>query len=172
MREKQLKEQAAIKENAPDLAEVPSASVRCSGRSVKSNTSTNTNTDSIYAKVNEDTTKPMTPTGPESIGLVSQISFEKSSVGRGSFGQNSVGKGSVASGCGSRVCSPTGSKNGTLTRNKQKNSNLISTGTPPVSPTSDPQLDLLIMSLAKETLTGINTKTDNDLNKLEGKSSL
>lgn len=167
LREKQLKEQAAIKENAPDLAEVPSASVRCSGRSVKSNTSTNTNTDSIYAKVNEDTTKPMTPTGPESIGLVSQISFEKSSVGRGSFGQNSVGKGSVASGCGSRVCSPTGSKNGTLTRNKQKNSNLISTGTPPVSPTSDPQLDLLIMSLAKETLTGINTKTDNDLNKLE-----
>lgn len=153
-----------MQETTPEV----SNSVRCSGRSVKSNISTVTNTDSIYAKVNEDTTKPMTPTGPESLGMVSQSSFGKTSE-RGSIGHNSVGKGSIASACGSRVCSPTGSKNDTLTRNRQKNSNLISSGaTPPVSPTSDPQLDLLIMSLAKETLTGVNTKTDNDLNKLEG----
>ncbi|XP_044763398.1 band 4.1-like protein 5 isoform X2 [Coccinella septempunctata] len=166
LREKQMKEQAAKQENV--TTEVPTSSVRCSGRSVKSNTSINTNTDSIYAKVNEDTTKPMTPTGPESLGLVSQSSFGKSSIERGSLGRNSVGKGSISSACGSRVCSPTGSKTDTLTRNKQKNSNLMSgSSSPAVSPTSDPQLDLLIMSLAKETLTGVNTKTDNDMNKLE-----
>ncbi|KAK9752001.1 FERM N-terminal domain [Popillia japonica] len=137
----------------------PSSS-RCSERSIKSTATNVTNTtdnDPLYCKVNDDITKSLTPTGPESIGLVSQNSF-----GKGSIGQNSFGKASI--GCNSSY-SPVlsnGSKNGTLKKNKP------TTPTSPTPSNADSQLDFLLKSLAKETLTGIQRdESRNESSKLE-----
>ncbi|XP_022902726.2 band 4.1-like protein 5 isoform X2 [Onthophagus taurus] len=141
----------------------PSSS-RCSERSNKSTATNATNTtdnDPLYCKVNDDLTKSLTPTGPDSLGLASQSSFGKGSTGHNSFGKASIG-------CGSSY-SPVlsvGSKNGTLKRNK--------TATTPTSPTpssnADSQLDFLLKSLAKETLSGIQRdESRNETNKLEAK---
>ncbi|CAG9861121.1 unnamed protein product [Phyllotreta striolata] len=137
--------------------------------------STATPTEPLYYTVKDDVTKSLTPTpstptptGPESIGLLSHSSFGKASVGHNSFGKssighNSFGKASVNSygrasvggaSCNSPVLS-TGSKNGTLQRNKSATPSQV----PSVSPTpsnADSQLDFLFKSLAKESLSGIN----------------
>ncbi|KRT83909.1 FERM domain containing protein, partial [Oryctes borbonicus] len=142
----------------------PSSS-RCSERSIKSTATNVTNTtdnDPLYCKVNDDITKSLTPTGPESIGLVSQNSF-----GKGSIGQNSFGKASI--GCNSSY-SPVlsnGSKNGTLKKNKPTTPNILDTSSPTPS-NADSQLDFLLKSLAKETLSGIQRdESRNESCKLE-----
>ncbi|XP_076254642.1 uncharacterized protein LOC143192822 isoform X1 [Rhynchophorus ferrugineus] len=141
----------------------PSSS-RCSERSTKSNTTNATDNEPIYCQVKDDLTKsltptPSTPTRPSSIGLVSQNSF-----GKGSVGQNSFGKSSVACGSTYSPALSNSSKNGTLKRNKT----VTPTGNGPVSPTpsnADSQLDFLLKSLAKESLTGV--ARDESRNKLE-----
>ncbi|CAH1104017.1 unnamed protein product [Psylliodes chrysocephalus] len=141
-----------------------------------SDKSTTTPTEPIYYTVKDDITKSLTPTpstptptGPESIGLMSHSSFGKASVGQSSFGkssvgQNSFGKASVSSfgrvsASGGSANSPVlsvSSKNGTLPRNKPITP---TSPIPPVSPTpsnTDSQLDFLFKSLAKESLSGIS----------------
>lgn len=106
LREK-LKEQAAAvdNENSNKRTEnLPESSARDSQRSVRSNTTTTTDNDPLYCKVVDDNTKSLTPTGPESLGLVSQSSFGKGSVGQNSFGKASVGQnsfGKASLGCSS-----------------------------------------------------------------------
>ncbi|XP_074040513.1 yurt isoform X3 [Leptinotarsa decemlineata] len=154
-----------------------------SNSSEKSSPTTNESNEPIYCTVKDDLTKSLTPTpstptptGPESIGIVSQNSFGKASVGRSSFGkasvgQNSFGKASVHSfgkvsngnsfgkasvGCGSS--SPVlsvSSKNGTLPRSKPVSPTTVLPPTSPTPSNTDSQLDFLFKSLAKESLTGI-----------------
>lgn len=113
--------------------------------------------------------------------------MSQNSFGKGSIGQNSFGKASI--GCNSSYrydfvytfwrlhCfyppsyySPVlsnGSKNGTLKKNKP------TTPTSPTPSNADSQLDFLLKSLAKETLTGIQRdESRNESSKLEGKISL
>ncbi|CAH0549113.1 unnamed protein product [Brassicogethes aeneus] len=167
LRERQ-KQQAA--QTTSDSSEVASSKVsdihpsssRCSERSTKSNATNTTDNDPLYCKVNDDITKSLTPTGPESIGLISQNSFGKSSIGHNSFGKASVG-------CSSHY-SPVlsnSSKNGTLKRNR------AATSKSPTPSNNDSQLDFLLKSLAKETLTGINRdEARNEMSKCEDSDDL
>lgn len=155
LREKQQKEK-----ESEDVVKVQptieAAAARCSGRSTKSNCSvdakSNCSGDSLYAKVSEDAAVGQLidtrSSGPESIGLVSQSSIGKASVGKNSIGRNSEGRTSIKSNNGSTTCGS------------------------PISPLGpDPQLDLLIMSLAKETLAGVNHMEKNQLSKLDNADS-
>ncbi|XP_049824922.1 band 4.1-like protein 5 isoform X2 [Aethina tumida] len=151
LRERQKQQQQPEAENASSLQ--PSSS-RCSERSNKSNGTSATDNDPLYCKISDDVTKSLTPTGPESLGLISQNSF-----GKGSVGKNSVG----CSSSYSPVLSVS-SKNGTLKRNKTP----TVTATSPTPSNNDSQLDFLLKSLAKETLNGINIdETRNDMNKID-----
>ncbi|KAJ8972696.1 hypothetical protein NQ314_000063 [Rhamnusium bicolor] len=139
----------------------------------------------IYCTVKDDITPvPSTPTGPESIGIVSQSSFGKASVGQNSFGKasvnsfgktsmgNSFGKASV--GCGSSYSSvlSVGSKNGTLPRNKPSTPTSSLPPTSPTPSTTDSQLDFLFKSLAKESLNGFSRDyKGNENNKSEDTES-
>lgn len=136
------------------------ASSRCSERSSKSNVTD----EPIYCQVKDDLTKSLTPTPtsrPSSLGLNGQNSF-----GKGSVGQNSFGKASIA--CGpaySPAMSNTSSKNNTLKRNKSTTPTSNVPAISPVSSNADSQLDFLLKSLAKESLTGV--ARDESRNKLE-----
>jgi len=142
LREKLREQQVTEEKPAENL---PSSS-RCSERSTRSSATNATESDPLYCKVNEDNTKSLTPTGPDSLGLVSQNSF-----GKGSLGQNSFGKASVACSSSYSPVLSVGSKNGTLKKPSSPSS-------PPASPApsnTDSQLDVLLKSLAKETFSGI-----------------
>ncbi|XP_066153819.1 band 4.1-like protein 5 [Euwallacea fornicatus] len=136
---------------------VQPASSRCSQRSSKSIATD----EPIYAQVKDDLTKSLTPTPtrPSSLGLCSQNSF-----GKGSLGRNSVGKSSIA--CGSAY-SPvlSNSKNNTLKRNKSTTPTSNGPAISPISSNADSQLDFLLKSLAKESMTGV--ARDESRNKLE-----
>ncbi|XP_060532797.1 band 4.1-like protein 5 isoform X2 [Cylas formicarius] len=170
LRERQKQQQGQTSESTESTSSKthdgfqPSSS-RCSERSTKSS-ATNTTEEPLYCQVKDDLTKSLTPTPsrPCSLGVTGQNSF-----GKGSVGQSSFGKGSSR---GSSHYSPVpsiGSKNGTLRKNKAG----TPTGAgPPVSPTpssnADSQLDFLLKSLAKESLTGVSR--DESRNKLENVS--
>ncbi|XP_030749014.1 band 4.1-like protein 5 isoform X2 [Sitophilus oryzae] len=169
LRERQKQHTPATVEDQ-NVAAKPSDSIqpsssRCSERSTKSNATNITDNEPIYCQVKDDITKsltptPSTPTRPSSLGLVSQSSF-----GKGSVGQNSFGKSSIAYGSAYSPALSSSSKNDTLKRNK---SVTPSSNGPAVSPTpsnADSQLDFLLKSLAKESLTGV--ARDESRNKLE-----
>lgn len=94
-----MKEQTVVVDNSERGASkrpesLQESSTRESQRSARSNTTTTTDNDPLYCKVLDDNTKSLTPTGPESLGLASQSSFGKGSVGQNSFGKASVGQSS------------------------------------------------------------------------------
>ncbi|ERL87812.1 hypothetical protein D910_05201 [Dendroctonus ponderosae] len=161
-RQKQQTAQTGESSDGPSGKQIiqPSSS-RCSERSSRSNATD----EPIYCQVKDDLTKsltptPSTPTRPSSLGLTGQSSF-----GKGSAGQNSFGKSSIACGlANSPALSHSSSKSSTLKRNKST----TPTSNPPISPTSsnaDSQLDFLLKSLAKESMTGV--ARDELRNKLE-----
>ncbi|VEN43139.1 unnamed protein product [Callosobruchus maculatus] len=138
--------------------------------STSSDKSTTTASEPIYCTVKDEiksttpTPSTPTPTGPGSIGIVSQSSFSKASVGQNSFGKasvtsfgktstngnNSFGKGSVCSGSTHSPVLSLSSKSGTLPRNKP------TTPTSPTPSNADSQLDFLFKSLVKESFNGIS----------------
>ncbi|RZC35702.1 band 4.1-like protein 5, partial [Asbolus verrucosus] len=162
LRERQKMQQAQAQESAATAEAIQPGSNRCSERSNRSNATAEN--EPLYCKVNDDV-KPATPTaaGPESLGLVSQNSFGKGSVGQNSFGKASVG----CSSSYSPVLS-TGSKNGTLKRNKPTTPTGSLVAKSPTPSNNDSQLDFLLKSLAKETFSGIQRdEARNEINKLD-----
>ncbi|XP_072383042.1 uncharacterized protein yrt isoform X2 [Diabrotica undecimpunctata] len=151
---------------------------------ISSNSSEKSACEPIYCTVKDDITKsltptPSTPTGPDSIGLISQSSFGRTSAGQNSFGKasvSSVGKTSIGGGSSNSPVLSVSSKTGTLPRNKPITP---TSPLPPVSPTpsnTDSQLDFLFKSLAKESLSGIarddkrNENTESEKNDGASKS--
>ncbi|CAH1973918.1 unnamed protein product [Acanthoscelides obtectus] len=137
--------------------------------STSSDKSTATTSEPIYCTVKDEIKSPTptpstpTPTGGGSVGIASQSSFSKASVGQNSFGKasvtsfgknstsgNSFGKGSVCSGSTHSPVLSLSSKSGTLPRNKP------STPTSPTPSNTDSQLDFLFKSLVKESFNGIS----------------
>ncbi|KAK5638974.1 hypothetical protein RI129_013269 [Pyrocoelia pectoralis] len=135
LRERQQREVSKVENEAGKVEAVS----RCSTRSNA------TENEPVYCKIAEPDTK--SPKGPES-----------ESIGKGSFGKASIG--------GSSTYSPVlslPSKNGTLKKNKPISP--TSLGPPSISPTSslaDTQLDYLLKSLAKETLSGFQKDDPNE----------
>ncbi|CAG9770039.1 unnamed protein product [Ceutorhynchus assimilis] len=136
------------------------ASSRCSERSNKSSATD----EPIYCQVKDDLTKsltptPSTPTRPTSLGLSGQNSFGKSSIGRNSFGKSSIACGPAYSPALSSSSKNSSSKRKSAT----PTSNIAAIS--PVSSNADSQLDFLLKSLAKESLSGVSR--DECRNKLE-----
>ncbi|XP_056636794.1 band 4.1-like protein 5 isoform X1 [Diorhabda sublineata] len=132
---------------------------------VSSTSSEKSASEPIYCTVKDDITKSLTPTpstptptGHESVGLVSQSSSGRASIGQNSFGKASICSAGKVSLGGSTSQSPVpsvNSRNGTLPRIKPTTP---TSPLPPISPTpsnNDSQLDFLFKSLAKESLTGM-----------------
>ncbi|XP_025830955.1 band 4.1-like protein 5 isoform X2 [Agrilus planipennis] len=166
LRERQQKEQIEA-QKAVECADIvsnkgPESLQPCSSRaSSRSNATNTTDNESGCCGITDDVTKPVS----ESLGLLSQNSFGKGSIGHSSFGKASVGQnsfGKASIGCSSSyspALSISSSKNGTLKRSQQASSptsfkELSVSPTP--SSTADSQLDMLLKSLAKETLNGVH----------------
>lgn len=170
LRERQRQQTATVTSegNVSASAKTPDSfqpsSSRGSERSSKSNATSATD-EPIYCQVKDDLTKsltptPTTPTRPSSLGLGGQNSF-----GKGSVGQNSFGKSSIACGSTYSPALSNSSKNDTLKRNKSASPTSTCPPISPVSSNADSQLDFLLKSLAKESMTGV--ARDESRNKLE-----
>ncbi|XP_056636795.1 band 4.1-like protein 5 isoform X2 [Diorhabda sublineata] len=153
---------------------------------VSSTSSEKSASEPIYCTVKDDITKSLTPTpstptptGHESVGLVSQSSSGRASIGQNSFGKASICSAGKVSLGGSTSQSPVpsvNSRNGTLPRIKPTTP---TSPLPPISPTpsnNDSQLDFLFKSLAKESLTGMardDKRNENtEIEKNDGSKSL
>ncbi|KAL1502085.1 hypothetical protein ABEB36_007283 [Hypothenemus hampei] len=131
-----------------------------SPESIRSRKSHESDEESLYCQVKDDLPiVPSSPTRPISIGLHAlNGSFGKGSVGRNSFGKSSIACGSYSP----ALSDSSSSKTNSITRNKvMANKPAIS----PVSSNADSQLDFLLKSLAKESMSGV--ARDESRNKLE-----